>query len=594
VLLNLIVAAVVLLIAYMWTSQGLFSALLHLACVVAAGAIAFAVWEPLTYGLLLGLSRDLAWTAGLVVPFLLALLGLRAAMDKLIPREPRLPTALDFVGGGAAGAASGVLSVGILLIGIGFMPMGPAFGGHRMMDFDSSGNLVKTSSLWIPADEWTAAFYERASVTSFALGSGSALATRAPSVDEQASLVRASYKGWGMTSLRPGDFEVLGSYVVEAGSLDELTSDAFNAAGGEAEPQDVRRTDGSAYPADSVLRGFTIKLDAGAYEESGQFLVGPGQVRLVCLMPDGTSEAFQAVAVIAQASAGELTASRFRFDARDVFIGTAGRATDPVMTFEFVTPGSAEPLDLLFKQARVPISELDAPREMTVAERDQAAFSLELIGRGDEGPTGAMPAAGARPDEAASETTVLQLEEGGRSLREAGVSISSDLRDITLSRQDRGGLRVTEDPNLIVSGEHTFMTEDITGKRVLPELRVEGFQTPPGVRLVQVDVSLGRRASLLGQAVDAAERLLAPVLVDTRGERYQAVGYIFGGGDRTTVRYEPSQPIRSMEELPALSRSRPNDSLVLLFQVNQGVELESFSLGTAREVLRFDPPVLTP
>jgi hypothetical protein len=438
----------------------------------------------------------------------------------------------------------------------------------------------------------TADFYERASLTSFALGETSALATRAPSVDQQASLIRASYKGWGKTVLRPEDFEVIGSYVVTAPTLDELTSDAFNAAGGELKPQDVKRADARAYPAESVLRGYTVKLASGAYEESGQFIVGPGQVRLVCLMPDGVSEAFQAVAVVAQASAAELAASRFRFDARNVFIASAGRASDPVMSFEFITPAGAEPLDLLLKQAREPIADLEEPREMTVQERDQAIYSLELIGRGEEGPRGAMPD---RQNQAAAgddSASVVRLDEGARSLRNVGVAISSDLREISLSRQNRGGLRITEDPNLIVSGEHTYLTEDITDKRIVSDLKVDGFRTPPGVELVQVDVSLGERASLLGQAVDAAERLLPPVLIDTRGERYQAVGFIFGGGDRTTIRYEPSEPIRSMEELPALSRSRPNDSLVLLFQVNRGVELARFSLGGQRDLLRFEPPVV--
>jgi hypothetical protein len=587
VLLNTIVAAVVLLIAYMWTAQGFFSALLHLVCTIVAGAIAFALWEPLVYGLLLDLWPAGAWTIGLVVPFLIALGALRVAADKLIPREPKVPGALDFVGGGAMGAGSGIIAVGVLLIGMGFMPVGPDFLGHRMMDYDASGNLVKTSSLWIPADELTAEFYEQASRGAFSLGETTALATRAPDIDEQASLVRASYKGWGKTILTPDDIEVLSSYVVTAPTLEALTSDAFNAAAsGELNPQEIKRTDASSYPAASVIRGYTVELGAGAYEESGQFLIGPGQARLIATLPSGESEAFQAVAVIAQASGDELSASRFRFDAKNVFVGTAGRATDPVMSFEFVVPEGAEPTDLLLKQARVPL-EGDAPdAEYTVEERDQAIYSLELIGRGEEGPSGAMPQAAASSPAGSGEIPVVGGDE-----RDSGIRVTSALQNLTLSRQDRGSLRVSEDPNLIVSGEHTFMTEDITGKRVMQELKVTGFQTPPGASLVQVDVSLGERASLLGRAMDAAERLLPPVLTDTLGQQYRAVGYIFGGGDRTTVKYEPSDPVRSMEELPSLSRSRPGDTLVLLFQVNTGVELTSFSLGGQRELLRFEPPI---
>ena len=47
VILNLFVIGIVLLIAYWWGSQGLFSSFLHLVATICAGAIALAVWEPL-------------------------------------------------------------------------------------------------------------------------------------------------------------------------------------------------------------------------------------------------------------------------------------------------------------------------------------------------------------------------------------------------------------------------------------------------------------------------------------------------------------------------------------------------------------------
>ena len=50
---NIILLGLIGLIAYWWANQGLFSAILHLLCVIVAGAVAFGVWEPLVYGLLL-------------------------------------------------------------------------------------------------------------------------------------------------------------------------------------------------------------------------------------------------------------------------------------------------------------------------------------------------------------------------------------------------------------------------------------------------------------------------------------------------------------------------------------------------------------
>jgi len=588
-ILNITVALLVLLIAYMWTAQGIFSALLHFVCTVAAGAIAFAVWEPLTYGLLLGVHKDYAWTVGLVGPFIVALVALRVTMDKLVPSEPKAPGALDFVGGGIFGAGSGIISAGILVIGVGFMPVGAELFGHRAVDYDASGNLVKSSSLWVPADELTASFYEHLSTGSFSAG-GSALARRMPNVAAQSSLVRATYDDRAKTVIAPGDFEVTGSYTVTADTLEALTSDGFNVTPeGEPQPQEVKSIDGDPLPADSEIRGYRVKFNSGAAESSGAIILGAGQARLVCRMPDGSSEGFQATAVIAQAGGSSLAASRFRFDTSDVFIGSAGRAADPVMAIEFVVPADAEPTDLLIKQARTPVSEIPGGPEYTVSERDDAVYSLELIERSEEGPTTA------RPDPSVSARSVVNdgpIDGSDRSAgAQAGVEISPDLlRGIRISRQERGGLRVNED-NMITGGSHTFATEDVTSQNIPEPLKVTEFATPPLVRLVQVDVSLGSRASVFGRALDAAERLLAPTLTDTLGQPYQAIGYIFSAGDRTEISYEPDQPIRSMTDLPSLSRSRPNDRLTLLFQVNEGVELKSFTLGQQVEIIEFSPPL---
>jgi hypothetical protein len=56
-ILNIIVIAFAALIAYWWATQGLFSAVLHLVCVTAAGVLAFATWDPAT-DLLLGVAHQ--------------------------------------------------------------------------------------------------------------------------------------------------------------------------------------------------------------------------------------------------------------------------------------------------------------------------------------------------------------------------------------------------------------------------------------------------------------------------------------------------------------------------------------------------------
>src|SRR5690349_10701262 len=90
---NLIVIAIVLLIAYWWANQGLFSAILHMLCVIAAGAIALSIWEPVTVGYLLRGNGfdDYAWGVTLVGSFVIILLILRVATNKIVPNNVAVP-----------------------------------------------------------------------------------------------------------------------------------------------------------------------------------------------------------------------------------------------------------------------------------------------------------------------------------------------------------------------------------------------------------------------------------------------------------------------------------------------------------------------
>ncbi|MHC4141812.1 MAG: hypothetical protein ACYSUF_08025 [Planctomycetota bacterium] len=45
IIFNILCIAMVLLIAYWWANQGIFSAIIHLLCVIIAGALALAFWR---------------------------------------------------------------------------------------------------------------------------------------------------------------------------------------------------------------------------------------------------------------------------------------------------------------------------------------------------------------------------------------------------------------------------------------------------------------------------------------------------------------------------------------------------------------------
>ncbi len=193
-ILDITIIILIGLIAYWWANQGFLSGLLHLVCVITAGALAFAWWEPIVIDNLLSKS----WWSGLMpgtmllVTFIVALTLLRMASDKLAFGNTRLPRPVDMVGGGILGAISGVLTTGLLLIGIGFIDQPQEILGHTGWARNQEGIVAAPESgLWLPVDTWTVDFFELLSVGALHpdLG-GQPLADWNPGLDRQASLLR--------------------------------------------------------------------------------------------------------------------------------------------------------------------------------------------------------------------------------------------------------------------------------------------------------------------------------------------------------------------------------------------------------------------
>jgi hypothetical protein len=118
-ILSLIVIVLVGVIAYIWASRGFFSALVHMLCVLIAGAIALGVWEPVAYWMLgkNGVSEmfiDMAWGVSLAVPFAAVLAVLRLATNKLLPSNADLDGVTNWWVAACAGW-SRAISVRILI-----------------------------------------------------------------------------------------------------------------------------------------------------------------------------------------------------------------------------------------------------------------------------------------------------------------------------------------------------------------------------------------------------------------------------------------------------------------------------------------------
>jgi hypothetical protein len=583
-------------VAYIWTSQGLFSALLHFMCTLIAGAIAFAVWEPLVYGAFMGMREDLSWTLGLAVPFLVSLGLLRVLTDKFIPGNLEVSNAANAVGGGVFGFLSAVITAGIFVISIGFLRVPANFMGYTPVAYDlGTGNVVKGSNLWLPADMITTKIYEQLSTGSFSAGR-SALATRNPDIYLQAGMVRMTNQGNRVT-LKPGDLKVIGSYEVN-GNRDALLTDSFTFDNqtGESIEQAVNGFDGQPISGPVKIWGVAIEFLSGAREDTGQIVLGPGQVRLVA---DSNGEIISAnpIAVISRADGASVTAGRWRFDAPEVYVASVGAGASAAMTFEFLVPADAQPVDLMIKNVRIPPSRISAiagqPQGgFTVETRDRAIRTLELLGMEPVDP-GQATAPISRPVQTGDSAGAAFIDgTSGDQLREAGIFVGPQLVTGPLVKSKVSGLKL-DDQNQIISGEASVSKADLGDARGgAAALQIDRFLTTPDTVIVQVDVSLQKRVSPFGRALSAAERVAPLILHDTIGQVYEPIGYVYDNGRDIQIRYDPQRPLRALSEIPTLSRTAQNDELVIVFLVSRGVSVSRMTLGNT-VLAEFNPAVPT-
>jgi hypothetical protein len=589
---NIGVILLVLFIAYLWTQQGLFSAFLHFVCTLVAGAIALAVWEPLVYGALLGFRQDLAWSLGLIGPFLISLVILRLASDKLIPGNLKFDEGTNFIGGGAFGFGAGVITAGMLLISVGFMRLPHDFAGYQPVRYDTNGNVVAGDTLWLPADTLTVRMYETLSRGGFTAG-GSALAVRQPDLHRQAGLVRMTVRDKGEVALKPNAVEVLGTYAL---SGDILSDSFFLSPEGEPVRQQAAYFDGDRVGSNALLYGVALNFNAGAREGTGQVVLGPGQMRLIVRTPDGDVMGVQPMAVVSQAEGSSLELGRWRFDAPEVFVASTSTAAETRMAFEFAIPAGSEVEDLLVKNLRIPASKLPSPTQYPSTDaRDEAIRNGAIVGLTLDGGSGTTTSGATQAPSGTTQTTsagggaVTIDGADNRAWAQAGVQINRTLpTGPMLKSKIRGGVSFNANDDGLTRANLVVNKQDVSSTGGPQNLRVDQFATIEGAAIVKVDISFRSPLTIAGRAVDQAMRFSVPILRDTAGEVYTPIGYYTEDGDRLELKFDPSQQLQ-MAELPTISRSAQQVQVVLIYAVTDGRSLREFAFGN-ETIATFSPP----
>ncbi len=515
---NGIIILIIALIAYWWANQGLFSAMLHLLCVIAAGAVALALYEVITVRLLLRGTwfDDYAWGVTLVGLFVLFLAIFRITADKVVHANVNVPLWASYAFGAPIGAAAGILTMGIYMIGAGMIQ-----SHQEVMGYAGYGRTQRTGqveylgpTLFVPVHRWTGGFYEYLSVGSLhPTFTDSALAKENPEIYKQASLLRDSLEqGKGKLSMAP---------------------EAVNIRGLTIDPESNRCA-------------VEVEFSAIARDWGEQLTLSRSQVRLIAT----ASGSDRAVAVHPDAWQQQTRDSggqrrRFLFNTISSYITSIPGQERALAVIEFRLPDARhQPKYIQIRGTRFA---LPPAKEGLVLPGDEI-FEIERVVLG----------------------TASAIDEH--------VQVTNDIRPIVAStNQPLGTLKIHEDGNLIVSGQHTFAGS--RGDRPPMSLMIRGILEPPGTRVVQLTIEWDHLHNIFHTEIRRRVPDSARIrLVDHNGEAYSPIGYILESRSGNSIQIEPSRYMPTLAEFPVLAQGS-GDRLRIIFRVTEGVTIRGFMLG---------------
>ncbi|MEE2912529.1 MAG: hypothetical protein VX436_01850 [Planctomycetota bacterium] len=522
IIFNLLIIGSVLLIAYWWANEGLLSAFLHLVCVITAGTIALAFWEPITMRMLSGGGFDnYVWGVTLVGMFAISLFALRMCVDKIVPYNIQFPDLANYVVGGSIGGISGILSVGLCLIGAGFLQSSNEIMSYRGVGRDENNRAMigpVGDPIWLNVSRLTSNFYSLLSVGAFHPDiTGTPLKHFNPNIDELSTLVRDSYDGGkGQLSLAP------------------IAADVTKVA-----------------QSDDGLVVIQVTFNSKAKDYGGQLILGSSQVRLIG--EASGNEAPDIYYPIAwKQEVQDIGESLFRFDDISHYATSVPGQQNNGIKFIFDTK------DRTFSPRFIQIrgTRFKMPNE----ERTPISVAATDQYRGRK----------ATDDEILAERDPL-----GKDIQHL-IDVTSKIRKLRISTNGIPGTIEYDEENFFIEGT---LTTQWSQQGVSAALTIKGIRADEGTVIVQLDVTPGSNAAF-EDLLPVVPRDSSVVLIDKNNRKYSPIGYIIGDDKRMQLSLTPSTPIRTISEIPLhILTSSNKKSMKLLFQVTKGQWLKEFRVG---------------
>lgn len=568
-ILNLIVLFFVLGMAVLWSTYGLFSALIHLMLVLVAGSIALAVWEPVTVNLLLGAIPDYAWAVGLIGPFVVVLIVLRVALDKLIKGNMKFHPLVDQMLGGVTGAIAGVLTAGLTVIGLSYLPLPLTFLGYQPYEIKGAANFPGPSegddmvaSLWIPVDRYAARTFGFLSTHGFA--SNRPLAHIIPDLREDAGTFRLGrgYDENSSLNAQPDTIEI-----TEAQRFTEAIPQEVPAELAEFIAENAPTARGSQI----VTVATTIKADKGTviYDNDRILRMPPYQVQLRAAVDDSdTLASYQPVGW----SKVPLTGTgRVFYSAQGAGTMASDTAPPADIVWVYAIPERAEPEYLQVRKVRLMLPDEFVTND---AERFVAALGQPFTeGDGD----GEAQAAAPVVNPAASERVDAEVVGGYTAHKAVGLE-QSDALPRGISPNDATGLT-------FVDGKVTG-GKDVTSKSARGGVAVKSIFVPESLAGIRLQIAPAAAAqSTLGQAVGAGSNVAEIWIESSTGRKFYPLGYAWLRGEDRSIEVSVND-IRNTTSLP-LNAYHEGDQLYLYFAIPPTVQLAKYHIGEPYQELHY-------
>lgn len=565
---NLIIIAFLIGMSYWWSTQGLFSAFIHLGLTIVAGSIALAIWEPLSMGLLMKVIPTCAWGVGLLAPFLVVLIVLRLAADKLVPRNMQFMGIISSSVGGTLGFFSGILTAGIAVIGLGFMPLDASLAGYQPYvtapQMSGEAQILRVidneeSGLWVPVDRMAERFFTSLSDGAFAPWSGKSMGEYAPNLSYQAGIFRMRNKS---SVVALPDHVKIDNVYARPTPFDELVPEVAVLLGAAA-----------AAPNQQIIVVDTLwTFGKVTYEKNQTAYIPPTQIQLVTEKTAGTQRQVQFHTPIAyefvrpgEEDAEQRTIVPFDTDGSSAYATETG--TEKI-GWVFIVPADQTPRFLLVRHLR-----LELPRPSGYATDPQQVVMALGVPVPEEEPEQVADADGGADGGAQGE---VGPRDGPRTGQE-GIEIEvSNTLPRHLSRNLATGLEYNDQDQVIVSGDSLARKAPSSiGQRN----SFNSFYVPSHKEMVRLKVRRDRAQSFLGAALTSAASLGGVFLVDDKGNRVEPIGYCLekANGDMK-IKFDPGTKITSARQLP-ISEMTGQEYLYLYFMVNPGTQIVSYEIG---------------